>query len=88
MPLIGVLLGGIDFSGMAAQIGDVSITYGVFLQSVIDFIIVAFVIFLVVKAINKAQELGQEEDGVVEEKVVEPSEEVKLLREIRDTLRR
>lgn len=87
MPLVGVLLGGIDFSGLATEVGDASITYGVFLQSVVDFVIVAFVIFLVVKGINKAQSMGKEETPAEEEKPAEPSDEVKLLREIRDSLR-
>lgn len=88
MPLVGVLLGGVDFSGMAAEVGEASVTYGVFIQSVVDFIIVAFVIFMVVKAINHAQKMGKKEEAAPEEKPVEPSEEVKLLREIRDNLRR
>tara|TARA_B100000745_G_scaffold299804_1_gene251585 strand:+ start:1474 stop:1863 length:390 start_codon:yes stop_codon:yes gene_type:complete len=87
MPLVGVLLGGVSFAGMSYQVGEAMITYGVFIQAVVDFVIVAFVIFLVVKAINKAQEVGKEEE-VEEEKPEEPSEEVKLLREIRDNLRR
>ena len=88
MPLVGVLLGGVNFTNMATQVGDASITYGVFLQSVVDFVIVAFVIFLVVKTINKAQEMGKKPEAPAEEKPAEPSEEVKLLREIRDSVRR
>ncbi|MEZ4200536.1 MAG: large-conductance mechanosensitive channel protein MscL [Candidatus Paceibacterota bacterium] len=84
MPLVGVLLGGVDFTGYSAEIGDASVTYGVFLQSVVDFVIIAFVIFLVIKAINKAQ--GPEEKK--EEAPAEPPEDIKLLREIRDSLRR
>ena len=84
MPLVGIILGGVSFAGMSYQIGDAMITYGVFIQAVVDFVIVALVIFMVVKAINKAQ--GPEE--VEEEAPAEPSEEVKLLREIRDNLRR
>ena len=88
MPLVGVLLGGINFSTMMVMVGDASITYGVFIQSVVDFLIVAFVIFLVVKAINRASEFAATEEPATEEKPTEPSEEVKLLREIRDGLRR
>lgn len=87
-PIIGLLMGGVDFSGLAHTVGDAQITYGVFIQSVIDFVIVAFVIFLVVKAINKAQDAMDGEEEVAEDKPAEPSEEVKLLREIRDGLRR
>ncbi len=87
MPLVGVLLGGLSFSGMTYQVGDAMITYGVFIQAVVDFVIVAFVVFMVVKAIAKAQELGDEEEVPVEKVPEEPSEEVQLLREIRDSVR-
>ncbi len=56
MPLIGLLLGGIDFSGLAFTIGKAVVKYGAFLQSVVDFLIIAFVIFLMVKGINKLTE--------------------------------
>lgn len=89
-PLIGLLMGGIDFSGLSYTVGDAVITYGVFVQSIIDFIIVAFAIFLVVKGINNAQKAMEKKAEAMPaaEKPVEPSEEVKLLREIRDSLRR
>jgi large conductance mechanosensitive channel len=88
-PIIGLIMGGVDFSGLAYQVGEASITYGVFIQSIIDFLIVALVIFIVIKGINKAQDaFDGEEEEVAEEKPAEPSEEVKLLREIRDSLRR
>jgi large conductance mechanosensitive channel len=88
MPLVGILLGGVSFSGMTYQVGDAMITYGVFIQAIVDFVIVAFVIFMVVKAITKAQSIGAEEKVVEEKAPAEPSEEVKLLREIRDSVRR
>ena len=84
MPVIGMLLGGIDFSGMSMELGASSITYGVFIQSIIDFTIVAFVIFMLVRAINRLK--GNKEEIVVEVPVVVP-EDVQLLREIRDLLR-
>ena len=84
MPAIGILSGGINFTGFSFTVGDSVITYGVFIQSIIDFLIIALVIFLAIKAINN---LKLKEDAKPEaEKVVEPTEEVKLLREIRDTL--
>lgn len=85
-PTIGLIMGGLDFSGMAYTVGEAEITYGVFIQSIIDFTIVALVIFLVVKAIARMQK--KEEEAPAEEKVAEPSDEVKLLREIRDNLQR
>jgi len=83
MPVIGVLVGGVDFTGWALTVGDVNITYGAFIQSVFDFVIVAFVIFMVVKAMSKLQ---KKQEAAPAPK--EPSDEVKLLTEIRDALRR
>lgn len=83
-PSIGLLLGGVDFSGYAFTVGSASITYGRFVQSIVDFIIVAFVIFLVVKAMNKLK--SRMDRGEV--KAPEPTEEVRLLREIRDLLQK
>jgi large conductance mechanosensitive channel len=80
-PLLGVVLGGVDFSGLVMTMGDAVVSYGKFIQSIFDFVIVAFVIFVVVKAMNRFKDAPQPE-----EKPVEPSEEVKLLREIRDSL--
>jgi large conductance mechanosensitive channel len=80
MPIIGIVMGGVDFSGYAYK----AITYGKFIQSVIDFVIIALVIFLVVKAMTKMQKKEEAAPATS----AEPSEEIKLLREIRDGLRR
>lgn len=85
MPIIGIILGGINFSSMSIEIGDVSITYGVFIQSIVDFAIVAFVIFMVIKAINRVK--GPQE--APKEAAPAPTpEDIQLLREIRDSLKR
>lgn len=52
MPLIGLLMGGVDFSSLAIQVGDAAVMYGAFIQAVIDFLIIALVIFLLVRALN------------------------------------
>lgn len=52
MPIIGIIIGGYDFKSLALKVGDASILYGSFLQNVIDFLIIAIVIFLAVKALN------------------------------------
>ena len=52
MPLVGLVLGGVDFSGLAIRFHGASIRYGLFIQNVVDFIIVAFCIFIVVKLMN------------------------------------
>jgi len=85
-PIIGLIMGGVDFSDLAYTIGDAEVTYGVFIQAIIDFTIVALVIFMVVKALSSLKK--KEEAKPEAEKVVEPSEEVKLLREIRDNLQK
>ncbi|MCA9363756.1 large-conductance mechanosensitive channel protein MscL [Candidatus Kaiserbacteria bacterium] len=82
-PAIGLFMGGVDLSGLAAEVGDASITYGVFIQSIIDFVIIALVIFVVVRIMNT---LHQKEADPEENKKSEPSEEVVLLRDIRDRL--
>jgi len=85
MPLVGLLLGGVDFSGLALVMRqDAVLKYGSFLQAILDFLIIAFAIFLAVKMINKMKK----EKTSAEEIPAEPSEEVKLLTAIRDELRK
>lgn len=82
-PLIGLLLGGVNFSGLAIQIGDAAITYGSFIQSVIDFLIVAFAIFMFVRLLGKFKR--KEEVKPEEGPTIDSKEE--LLIEIRDLLK-
>jgi large conductance mechanosensitive channel len=86
MPIVGLLLGGIDFTNLSYQLGEATVAYGVFIQSIIDFLIVAVAIFMVVKGINKAQKPA--EKPAEEAASAGPTEDILLLREIRDTLRR
>ena len=53
MPLIGLVLGGLDFSTLAFKVKDASVNYGLFIQSIVDFAIVAFVIFMLVRTMNR-----------------------------------
>ncbi|GHD71259.1 large-conductance mechanosensitive channel [Luteimonas padinae] len=96
MPPIGLLIGGVDFSDLAITLKQASVDaagevvpaveigYGTFLNALIQFIIVAFAIFMMVKAINR---LNRKEEAAPEAPA-EPSEDVLLLREIRDSLKR
>lgn len=91
MPLIGLLTGGADFSSLKVTvgkpIGDVApatINYGMFIQQVVNFLIVAFVIFAVIKSINKFRR--KDEPAEEPEPESETPEEVLLMREIRDLL--
>jgi len=54
-PLIGLLLGGINFSGLAFSVGDAVVKYGAFIQSIIDFVIIAFVVFMIIRIMNRLQ---------------------------------
>ena len=82
-PLLGVLIGGINFSGICVTIGDAQIMFGTFIQAVINFLLTAFVLFLMIKSFNKLQRKKEEEP----KKAPEPSAEEKLLTEIRDLLK-
>lgn len=86
-PVIGLFMGGVNFTGLKYTLHDATVMYGVFVQSVIDFLIVALVIFIIIKAINKAKRKfdAEKQDDPVPPP---PSEEVLLLREIRDSLKK
>ena len=90
MPVVGVIVGGVDFSSLAIVLKEgsegvepVLLKYGAFLQTIVDFALVAFVIFMVVKAINR---LRRKEEAAAAPPAP-PSEEVVLLTEIRDALK-
>ena len=95
-PPIGVILGGIDLSNFfivlkgnhavnslkaAADAGDVTLNYGLFLNTILNFLIVAFVLFLLLRQINRLKATPPESSAT------EPPEDIKLLREIRDALK-
>ena len=89
MPPVGLATGGVDFKALKLVIGGtaeapVAINYGVFLQTIIDFLIIAFCVFLLVKMVNRLRRQAPPEPPAPPE----PTEEVKLLAEIRDLLRR
>lgn len=100
MPWVGVLTGGVDFSNMhlvikeaadgvthttiaaAKEAGAVTMNYGLFINAMLTFVIVALALFMVIKGMNAAKAAEE----AVEEAPAEPSDEVKLLTEIRDAL--
>jgi large conductance mechanosensitive channel len=90
MPPIGMMMGGVDFSELAVVLKEasgeaaaVTINYGSFIQTVLDFMIIAFAIFMVVRAMNNMKK--KEEEAPAEPP--KPSAEVELLTEIRDSLK-
>jgi large conductance mechanosensitive channel len=83
MPIIGIVFGGIDFTGMSILVGDAAISYGNFIQALINFLLIALALFLIVrgdKSLRKKEEKAPPPP--------EPSQEVKLLTEIRDLLKK
>lgn len=84
MPIIGIIIGGIDFSSLAITFGDAEIKYGVFLQAVLNFLIIAFVLFCLLKLINKVHKKPEEKPA----KAPEIPQDIKLLTEIRDLLQK
>lgn len=83
-PILGLILGGVDFSNLSITFKDTNIEYGAFIQSIIDFLIVAICIFALVKIINKIMHLKKHEE---EKATPKKSDEVLLLEEIRDLLK-
>lgn len=83
MPLIGIIIGGIDFSNLSIKVGESVIKYGTFIQNVIDFFIIAICIFLFVKIVRKFGKKEEVEAEVEEKK----DEQILLLEEIRDLLK-
>lgn len=83
MPLIGVLIGGVNLTGQALTVGKATLAYGKFLQACFDFLIIAWAIFVVVQLINR---LRREEPAAPAAPPAPPRQEV-LLEEIRDLLK-
>ena len=89
MPIIGMIIGGINFSSLSITVGKASIAYGNFIQNVINFLIIALCIFFVVKFMNKLASLKKkEEKKEAAKEEIKPSEEALLLKEIRDLLKK
>ena len=88
MPLVGIIIGGINVSDLSVVVGTATLKYGVFLQNVINFLIVAFVVFCVIKALNtmKAKVIKEAEEAPAEPEPI--PEDIALLTEIRDLLKK
>lgn len=83
MPLVGIVLGGVNFTSLALNFGEASVTYGNFIQAIINFLIIAFVIFYIVRTVNSMKQKEEAAPAAPPE----PSTEEKLLAEIRDLLK-
>ena len=88
MPIIGIISGGKSLADMSVTVGNAAIGYGAFLQAIIDFLLIALVLFFIIKGLNKAKALAEKEK---EEAPAEPEPvpaDVELLTEIRDLLKK
>ena len=89
MPIIGMIIGGVNFSGLVLKIGDAKITYGLFIQNVIDFIIIAFCVFIFVKIVNKLSDVTnklEKKEEIKEDKIEET--ELSVLKDILKELKK
>ena len=98
MPMLGVITGGVNFADLkyvitpgTEEVAEVAVKYGQFIQNIIDFLLIAIVVFVMVKMINKMRDAAKKKE---EEKPAEPvappptPEDILLLREIRDSLKK
>jgi large conductance mechanosensitive channel len=82
MPLIGMITGGINFSGLAFTVGEAALAYGNFIQAIFNFLIIAFAVFWLIKVVNRFRKKEEEKPAEPDA----PTTEEKLLTEIRDLL--
>ncbi|MEM8849681.1 MAG: large-conductance mechanosensitive channel protein MscL [Pseudomonadota bacterium] len=85
-PLIGLVVGGLDFSNLTVGVADAQFRYGAFITAIINFLIIAFVVFMLVKFVNKIKAAAEKPDDVAPEVETGPSE-LDVLIEIRDSLK-
>lgn len=86
MPLVGILIGGVDFTSLTFQFQGASVNYGTFIMNVVDFLIIAVCLFLTVKLfLNFRHKMNPDEDPCYRKKT---DEKILLLREIRDSLKK
>jgi len=86
-PIIGMCLGGVDFSNLSITIKDANIMYGSFIQNIIDFLIISLCIYTIVRIVNKLTHLKEEEKKEEEKVAPKKDEKLVLLEEIRDLLK-
>jgi large conductance mechanosensitive channel len=84
MPIVGIVLGGVDFTALALTVGNAAVMYGNFIQAIINFLLIALVIFLIIRQVKKMEKPTEEAPFAPPE----PSAEEKLLTEIRDLLKK
>ncbi len=88
MPIIGAISGGFSVEDMAIKVGNAAIGYGAFIQAIINFLLIAWVLFMIIKAMNKAKAAAVKEEEPAEEAPEEKPADIVLLEEIRDLLKK
>lgn len=83
MPLIGIIIGGVNFTGLILKVGSAELAYGNFIQAIVNFLIIAFALFMIVRSVNRFQKKEEAKPAAPPE----PPADVKLLTEIRDLLK-
>ena len=87
MPFIGVICGGKSVADMSIMVGNAAIGYGAFIQAIIDFLLIAWVLFMIIKALNKAKAAVEKEKEEAPEEPEPTPADIELLTEIRDLLK-
>lgn len=87
MPLVGIFIGGIDFSSLVVTVGDATIKYGMVIQQTISFLLIAFILFIIIRTFNKMEKAAMALAGKSEEPEAAAPTQEELLTEIRDLLR-
>lgn len=88
MPVIGMISGGMSVADMSVTVGNATLGYGAFLQAIIDFLLVALVLFFIIKGLNKAKSAVAKEEEPAPEEPEEKPADIVLLEEIRDLLKK
>lgn len=88
MPIVGMLIGGLDFSSLSITFNDAKIMYGSFIQAVVNFLIIAFCVFLMVKTVNKlVSKIEAKKEKEKKKEETKKADNIVLLEEIRDLLK-
>lgn len=87
MPIIGVISGGKSVADMSVMVGNAAIGYGAFIQAIIDFLLIAWVLFMIIKALNKAKAKHEAEKAEAPAEPEPTPADIELLTEIRDLLK-
>lgn len=87
-PLLGIIIGGISFAELSVTVGTASIQYGLFIDAVIKFLLIALTVFMLIKALNKAKDAVSKPEEEAPEEPAPVPEDIALLTEIRDLLKK